>query len=180
MENNTGKRVKGFWQDFKAFISKGNILDLAIAVVIGAAFGKIVTSLVGDIIMPLVSLIIGGANFADLRIVLRPEVVEAGVVTQTELAIRYGVFIQAILDFLIIALCIFLIFRIIRYASGNLNRALSKLERKAKKTGDATVAAPEPTADAELAPMQIEAETPDTNAETIALLTEIRDLLKQK
>jgi large conductance mechanosensitive channel len=87
------------WKDFKAFVLKGNVLDLAIAVVLGAAFGAIVTSLVNDIIMPLVGIILGGIDFASLSI-------QVGSAT-----VLYGKFIQAIVNFLIIAFVIFLVIR---------------------------------------------------------------------
>jgi large conductance mechanosensitive channel len=87
------------WKDFKAFVLKGNVLDLAIAVVLGAAFGAIVTSLVNDIIMPLVGIILGGIDFASLSI-------QVGSAT-----VLYGKFIQAIVNFLIIAFVIFLVMR---------------------------------------------------------------------
>jgi large conductance mechanosensitive channel len=87
------------WKDFKAFVLKGNVLDLAIAVVLGVAFGAIVTSLVNDIIMPLVGIILGGIDFASLSI-------QVGSAT-----VLYGKFIQAIVNFLIIAFVIFLVMR---------------------------------------------------------------------
>jgi len=87
------------WKDFKAFVLKGNVLDLAIAVVLGGAFGAIVTSLVNDIIMPLVGIILGGIDFASLSI-------QVGSAT-----VLYGKFIQAIVNFLIIAFVIFLVMR---------------------------------------------------------------------
>ena len=86
---------KSAFKEFKEFISKGNIFDMAVGVIIGGAFGKIVTSLVNDIIMPLVGIIIGGLDFSNLS------------VTVKDATISYGVFIQNIVDFLIIALCIF-------------------------------------------------------------------------
>jgi large conductance mechanosensitive channel len=86
-------------QEFKKFALKGNVLDLAVAVIIGAAFGKIVTSLVQDIIMPIVGLLMGGINFSHLSI------------TVGEDEIKYGVFIQTIIDFLIIAISIFFVVR---------------------------------------------------------------------
>lgn len=86
---------KSVFQEFKEFISKGNIFDMAVGVIIGGAFGKIVASLVNDIIMPLVGIIIGGLNFTNLS------------VTVKDATISYGAFIQNIVDFLIIALCIF-------------------------------------------------------------------------
>lgn len=96
-------------KDFKAFIAKGNVMDMAVGVIIGGAFGKIVTSLVNDIFMPLLGLITGGADFSSKKIVLNPAVLdEAGNVLVEEAALKYGSFIQNIIDFLLIALCIFL------------------------------------------------------------------------
>lgn len=107
------------WKEFKAFALKGNVINLAIGVIIGAAFGKIVTSLVNDIIMPVIGLITGGSNFDNLFILLRKA--PAGtVVTTIEEAkalniptLNYGLFLTQILDFLIIALVIFMIIRMI-------------------------------------------------------------------
>ena len=102
-----------FWADFKTFISKGNVLDLAVGVVVGGAFGKITSSLVADIIMPLISLVAGGVNVSEWKIVLKEAVLDAeGAVTAAEVAVRYGNFIQMILDFLIIALSIFAVLRV--------------------------------------------------------------------
>ena len=96
--------MKGFWADFKKFITKGNIIDLAVAVVIGGAFNKIVTGLVNHIIMPLVGLAMGGLNVKDWKWVLKEAVLdETGAVVTAENAVLYGEFIQLILDFLIIA-----------------------------------------------------------------------------
>lgn len=95
----------GFVKEFKEFAIKGNVMDMAVGVIIGGAFGKIVTSLVNDVIMPIVSKITGGVNFTDLKIVLTPAD-EANKVA--EVALAYGNFIQNVFDFLIIALCIFI------------------------------------------------------------------------
>jgi large conductance mechanosensitive channel len=92
--------------DFKKFLMRGNVLDLAVAVVIGGAFGKIVSSLVNDIIMPLLGVITRGVNFSALKYVITPESEEIA-----ELAITYGAFIQSIIDFIIIALSIFMVIR---------------------------------------------------------------------
>ena len=94
--------------EFKKFMLKGNVVDLAIAVVIGAAFGKIVASLVNDIIMPFVGLLIGGINFTDLKILITPA--SGGI---EEVAIRYGMFLQTIIDFLIIGLTVFVFVKLI-------------------------------------------------------------------
>ena len=95
------------FKEFKKFAFKGNVIELAVAVVIGAAFGKIVTSFVNDIIMPILGVIIGGINFSNLKIVLAPA---SGDIA--EVAILYGSFIQTIVDFLIIAVSIFLVIRL--------------------------------------------------------------------
>ncbi len=128
------------WKEFKAFAMKGNVLDLAVAVVIGGAFGKIVGSLVEDIIMPFVGLLLGGLDFSGLRWIIAPATDAAA-----EVALRYGAFLQAILDFLIIAFSIFLVVKM--------------FNMRKKKEAEAVPPAPGP--------------------EEI-LLTEIRDLLKEK
>ncbi|NLB62069.1 MAG: large-conductance mechanosensitive channel protein MscL [Clostridiales bacterium] len=96
------------FKDFKKFAFKGNVLDLAIGVIIGGAFGKIVTSLVNDIIMPAIGMLLGGVSFADLKVVI-PSIKE-GV---ADAAIMYGLFIQSVVDFLIIAMSIFLFVKLI-------------------------------------------------------------------
>jgi large conductance mechanosensitive channel len=106
--------MKQFLKDFKDFASKGNVLDLAIGVIMGSAFGKIVSSLVNDIIMPMVSVMTGGLNFSDLKIVL-----VAATETKVEVAIQSGTFLKNVIDFFIIALSIFLMIR-----------ALAKMKRK--------------------------------------------------
>ena len=104
--------MKKFVKDFKEFIAKGNVMDMAVAVIIGAAFGKIVTSLVNDIIMPLISMLFGGKSISDWKYVITPEVKdEAGTVITEESAIRWGLFIQTIIDFLLVALVIFLVLK---------------------------------------------------------------------
>ena len=99
----------GMVSEFKEFIAKGNVLDLAVAVVIGAAFGKIVTALVDGIVMPIVSLVTGGVSVDDWKHVITPAQLDAtGKQLAAEVAIRYGTFLQTIIDFLIIAFVIFL------------------------------------------------------------------------
>jgi large conductance mechanosensitive channel len=96
-----------FKTEFKEFISKGNVVDLAVGVVIGAAFGKIVASLVDDILMPPIGLMIGGVNFADLKLVLKQATVDAAGKAIDPVTINYGNFIQTAINFIIIALAIF-------------------------------------------------------------------------
>lgn len=98
-------------KEFKAFALKGNVIDLAVAVIIGGAFGKIVSSMVNDIIMPIIGVLMGGVSFTDLKYVIAPA---SGDIA--EVAIRYGAFIQAIVDFLIIAFCIFLFIKLLASA----------------------------------------------------------------
>jgi len=139
-----------FIKDFKEFAMRGNVVDMAIGVIIGGAFGKIVTSLVNDIIMPAIGVLTGGANFSEFKYVMKPAVVDAvsGETVTPEAAITWGVFVQTIVDFLIIALCIFMAIRL-----------MNKLTRKQKQ---------EEAAPAPAGPTQEE------------LLAEIRDLLKEK
>lgn len=128
-----------FAQDFKAFVMRGNVVDLAVAVVIGGAFGKIVTSFVNDIIMPPIGMLTGGIDFSHLKAIIQDSPDPKHVV-----AINYGVFINSVITFLIIALAVFIVIRV-------LEKAMPKKD-----------AAPPP------APPEV------------ALLTEIRDLLKSQ
>jgi large conductance mechanosensitive channel len=140
------------WKEFKAFILRGNVIDLAVAVVIGAAFGKIVTALVDNVIMPCVGVLTAGVDFADMKIVLQKgELDAAGEVLKAEIAIGYGMLINTILQFVIVAFVIFLIVKMI-------NTARAKADKLAQKEKVEATAAPAPD---------------------VALLTEIRDLLKK-
>lgn len=137
-----------FLEDFKQFAMRGNVIDMAVGIIIGGAFGKIVSSLVADIIMPPIGLLIGGVDFTDLKITLKHAVLSPqGEVVSPAVAIDYGKFLQTTLDFLIIAFAIFMFIRLI-----------TNLQRKKE---EAPAAPAEPAAD-------------------IKLLTEIRDLLKNK
>ena len=140
-----------FWKDFKAFISRGNIVDLAVAVVVGAAFTAIVNSLVNDVIKPLIALLVGG-NFSELMVVLRPEEVnEAGEVITQAITLNYGNFIMAILTFLIDAFVIFTVLRIVRKAQKRMretaeefrNRLMKKESETAEKAEEAAESAAE-------------------------------------
>lgn len=134
---------------------KGNVVDMAVGVVIGAAFGKIVSSLVGDLIMPLVGVATGGINFTDYKIVLQKAVMDGAEVIKPEVTLNWGTWVQTIVNFLIVAFSIFVAIKF-------MNRL-----RKRKDLEDEAEAA---TADA-----AVEAPTKDQE-----LLTEIRDLLKQQ
>ncbi len=143
--------MKKFFAEFKEFAMKGNVVDMAIGVVIGGAFGKITTSLVNDVIMPLISRVTGGVDFSAWKWVLKAaEVDETGAETAAEIAVNYGSFIAVVLDFLIIALVLFMVVK-----------AINKLRTIGKKPE-------EPAEEEEPAPTSEE------------LLTEIRDLLKDK
>jgi len=96
----------GFVKEFKEFAMRGNVVDMAVGIVIGGAFGKIVTSLVNDIVMPPIGLLLGGVDFKELAVVLRPATVDAPAV-----AIRYGAFLNTIIDFIIVALAIFMVIK---------------------------------------------------------------------
>jgi len=131
-------------KEFKEFISKGNVVDLAVGVIIGAAFGKIITSLVDDILMPPLGFLMGGVDFSEKKIVL----ISADALSKVEeVAIRYGNFINAVIQFLIVAFCIFAVIK-----------TINALKRKEEDV-PASPAAPGPEE---------------------ALLTEIRDLLRQQ
>ena len=135
-------KAKGFFAEFKEFISRGSVIDLAVGVIIGGAFTSIVNSLVNDVVMPIIGLLFGGIDFSDLRIIITPATEEAA-----EAAIRYGAFIQSVVNFLLVALVIFI--------------AIRTINRFRRKKEAAPPAPPKPS-----------------NEEL--LLTEIRDLLKEK
>jgi large conductance mechanosensitive channel len=101
----------GMVSEFKEFIARGNVVDLAVGVVIGAAFGKIVTALVDGVVMPIVGFALGGVSVSDWKVVLKPETVDAVGKKVAEVAVQYGMFIQTIIDFLIIAFVIFMVLK---------------------------------------------------------------------
>lgn len=140
-----------FFQEFKEFAIKGNVMDMAIGVVIGGAFGKIVTSLVSDIIMPVISAITGGLSFTDWKWVISKAVMDGETVVKPEVALTWGNFLQVIFDFIIIALSIFMVVK-------GINKMKAKFEKPAEPEAPAAPAGP-------------------TQEE---LLAEIRDLLKNK
>lgn len=142
--------MKKFIEEFKAFAMRGNVIDMAVGVVIGGAFGKITTSLVNDIIMPLISMLTGGIDFSAWKWVLKEAVLDAsGAVATPEVAVNFGNLIAVVLDFLIIA---FVIFCMIKF--------LNKLHKKEEAPAEEP-APPEPSAEEKL-------------------LMEIRDLLKEQ
>ncbi len=148
------EKTKGFLGEFKTFIARGNVMDMAVGVIIGGAFGKISTSLVNDVIMPLISVLTGGIDFSNWKIVLKAAVAGAdgAIDASTEIAIRYGAFLATILDFLIIAFAVFLMIKTI-------NGFHDKMKKQEEAVPAEESAPPEPS-----------------NEEK--LLTEIRDLLK--
>ena len=102
----------GLMQEFREFIARGNVIDLAVAVLIGGAFGKIVTALVDGIVMPVISMLTGGVSVKDWKFVVTPAQLDAmGKETMAEVAIKYGLFFQSVIDFLLIALAIFLMLK---------------------------------------------------------------------
>ena len=137
-----------FFNEFKEFAVKGNAVDMAVGVIIGGAFGKFVTSIVNDIIMPPIGWLIGGVKFTDLKCDLPS--MDLGVKKLEPVTINYGQFLQTIFDFVIIAFCVFL-----------LVKGINKLARKKAKEEAKPAAPPAPSAEEKL-------------------LTEIRDLLKEK
>ncbi len=116
--------MKKLFEEFKKFISKGNVLDLAVGVIIGGAFQKIITSLVNDIIMPIFGIIIGGHDFSNLTIRFK------------DATINYGSFIQNVLDFLLMAFCIFICIKFINVIKDNLDKNKSKESIEVKKSNE--------------------------------------------
>lgn len=139
------KKTKGFINEFKEFISRGNVIDMAVGIIVGTAFTAIVNSLVADVIMPAIGWLLGGINFTELKYVITPAVGDTA-----EAAIRYGVFIQKIVDFLIIAFVVFLMVKLI-----------NSFRRKKEEPAPEPETAPEPS-------------------DEVKLLTEIRDLLSKE
>ena len=145
--------MKKFFEEFKAFAMRGNVVDLAVGVVIGGAFGKITTSLVNDIIMPVISVLTGGVSFESWKFVLKEAVINAaGEVEKAEIAINFGNTVAIILDFIIIAFAVFCMVK-----------ALNAMHRKKDEE-----VVEEPVVEAPAAPTSEE------------LLAEIRDLLKER
>lgn len=138
-----------FKSELKEFLMRGNVIDMAVGIVIGAAFGKIVTSFVNDILMPPIAMLIGDSKFAELSLVLKQAVMEGSEVVTPAITLNYGAFIQAVIDFLIIGTSIFLVIK-----------GMNSLKRK-KEEEPAPETPPEPTKEE-------------------VLLSEIRDLLKDK
>lgn len=146
------EKKKGLAHEFKEFISRGNVMDLAVGIIIGSAFTKIVSSLVNDIIMPIVGVILGGVNFSNLVILLRHETAR-----KPELLLTYGNFIQAVVDFLFIAVVVFFLIK-------GMNSFRSAIEKATKEEQEPVVEA-------------VEEVTVD---ETVVLLTQIRDALTKE
>lgn len=150
-------KAKGFFAEFKEFISRGNVLDMAVGVIIATAFGKITTSLVNDVFMPLIGWLIGEIDLSTLNITLSPEkLADDGTVAKEAVVIGIGTFVSAVIDFVLVALVVFIMIKAF-------NAAKDKAESLKKKEEEAAAAeepAPEPS-------------------EEVKLLSEIRDLLKK-
>lgn len=115
--------MKKLFKDFKKFIARGNVLDMAVGVIIGGAFSKIVSSLVNDVLMPLISAAAGGTSVVDWKWVIKEATYDAaGNIVTAESALTYGIFLQSIIDFLLIALCLFIIIRITMSISNKMRR----------------------------------------------------------
>ena len=121
----------GFVKEFKEFAMRGNVLDMAVGIVIGGACGKIVSSFVADLMTPLLGLLVGGVNFSDLKIVLKQAVMQGEEVISPEVAFSYGNFIQVVFDFLIIVLAIFILLK-----------AVNKFKKKKEEASEVPAAPP--------------------------------------
>ena len=158
--------MKKFMEEFKAFAMRGNVIDLAVGMIIGSAFGKITSSLVNDVIMPAVSMLMGGVDFTQWKFVLKEAVMEMnaeGVMVETaaEIAIKYGNLIAVIVDFIILAFAIFCMVKAINTMREKAEALKKKEEEEAVEAEPEAPAEPEPTAEEKL-------------------LMEIRDILKNK
>lgn len=179
------KERVSFFSDFKKFITKGNVLDMAVAVVVATAFNAIVNGLVKQIITPLVTYFTSGVSINEWEYVLREEVLDAeGVVEVSKISIQYGLWLQSILDFLIIAFTVFVLVRVIKGMERKLNAkeiAKKEAEAAAQKAEADAKAAVEAAAAAEKAAAEqaIKDEFYANVREQAALLREIRDSVKK-
>lgn len=177
-----GKGKSTFWADFKKFITRGNVLDMAVGVVVGGAFGKITTGLVNYIINPFVGLFLKSGSLDGVKTIITPAVVnEEGVVTTAEVAILWGAWLQTIIDFLIIALCIFTVLRVIMRVRNKLNEDEIKAaeEKAAKEKAEAEAA----KAAADAAAAQKEAEEQKLKADVARqaeLLEKLCNIMESK
>jgi large conductance mechanosensitive channel len=155
MAKDPTKKAKGFIAEFREFISRGNVIDMAVGVIIATAFGKITTSLVNDVVMPAIGYLFGGIDLSQFNIVLQEEVLDvAGEVVTAGVTIGIGTFISTIIDFILVALVVFCVIK-------GMNSAKAKMEALKKKEAE-----------------EAAAEAPAEPSAEEKLLTEIRDLLK--
>ena len=148
------KEKKGIIQEFKEFIMRGNVMDMAIGVIIATAFGAITTSLINNILMPLIGKLIGDIDLAKWNIVLTPAVMDGETVVKEAVVLGLGTFVTAVINFILIALVVFMIVKA-------MNKMKAKMEKKKKEKEEEPAPDPEPSAEEKL-------------------LTEIRDLLAEK
>lgn len=180
------RKKSTFWADFKKFITRGNVIDMAVGVVVGGAFSKIVTGLVNYIINPFIGIFMQQGSLDDIKTVITPAVLnDAGEVVTKEVAILWGTWLQTIIDFIIVALCIFLVVRIITGVRNKLEEKKKEEEAAAKAEADAKAAAEKAAADeaaaasaAVAAEKQAKLEAAILNQEK--LLSEICTVLKNK
>ena len=159
--------MKKFFKEFKEFITKGNVMDMAVGVIIATAFGKITTSLVNDVFMPFISWIVGARDMTALNLIVREaELAEDGTVVKAAITLGFGTFLSTIIDFILVAFVVFLVVK-------GFNKARAAAEAKKKKEEEAAAAAAAAAKAAEPAP------EPVPSKEEL-LLAEIRDLLKNK
>lgn len=176
------KKKSTFWKDFKAFISRGNVVDMAVGVVVGGSFSKIVTGLVNNIINPAVNIVMKKGGLDSIKTIITEAVIdEAGKIVTPEVAILWGTWLQTILDFLITAFCVFVMVRVITKIRNGLE--YKKIEEEKEKAEEAKKKAEaEKAAAAEAAKLAAEkqAALDASILEQAKLLAEIRDLMKNK
>jgi large conductance mechanosensitive channel len=189
--------MKRLWQEFKKFIKRGNVVDMAVGVAVATAFTKIVNAFTAGFISPLIALISGNTDLANLKTVIIPEIMDAeGAVVQAEVAILWGAFIQTVIDFLIIALVMFTVLQVVAALNKRAERIAKQMrdrlvpeEEAARLAAEAEAAKAKAEADAkaaEEARLAAEAEAAKVKAEEERLLrqeqilSDIRDLLREK
>lgn len=156
-EIKAAKKARGLIGEFKAFISRGNVMDMAVGVIIATAFGKITTSLVNDVCMPAITYFFGSTDTSGLNITLAPAVYEDGVLMSEAVVVGLGTFLGTIIDFLLVALVVFLVIKAINTAKDKMEAAAAAVMKKQAEEAAQEVAQP---------------------SKEEVLLTEIRDLLK--
>lgn len=171
---------EGFFSEFKKFITRGNVVDMAVGVIVGSAFSKIVTTLTNSIIMPGITWLLKGLSVEEIKTVLRPqEINEAGEVIVTEIALNWGLFLQTIIDFLLIALVVFTLVKVINGVREKFELLLKKVNRKEEEEKQLQLQKQKELQLAQQAQKALDDKNKAETTSTNALLVEIINLLQK-